>query len=108
MLLPGTNSRAAYSFKSDLKVLDYGALGLPVIASDVESYRAYGKNDIGGAVKLVPNDPEKWARAILSAISEPGKLRDQGDQLRDWVFRNRRIETSVAEFDAMITQLLLN
>ena len=94
-------------YKSDLKVLDYGALGLPVIASDVESYNPFNKDNINGAVQLASNRSEDWAKVILSELSRPEKLRDNGSALQEWVFRNRRTEDATYTFDDLVTNSLL-
>lgn len=48
--------------KSELKALDYAALGVAVLASDVAPYRGSIADGIGG--ELVLNDPDAWAEAI--------------------------------------------
>ncbi|HET6183054.1 MAG TPA: glycosyltransferase [Acetobacteraceae bacterium] len=48
--------------KSALKALDYAALGLAVLASDVEPYRGSIADGPGGI--LVPHDPAAWEEAI--------------------------------------------
>jgi glycosyltransferase involved in cell wall biosynthesis len=47
--------------KSHLKVLEYLALGLPVLCSDVEAYK---KMTLKSAVNLLENDINIWADAI--------------------------------------------
>ena len=48
-------------YKSDLKWLEYTALGLPVVASDVA---AYATVEDGVTGRLVADDPAAWADAI--------------------------------------------
>jgi glycosyltransferase involved in cell wall biosynthesis len=54
--------------KSDLKFLEYTALGLPVVVSDVEAYR-----DIDGEVEAikVPEEADGWAAAIIGLAEHP-------------------------------------
>jgi glycosyltransferase involved in cell wall biosynthesis len=60
--------------KSAIKVLDYTALGLAVVASDVDAYR---ESPAGGpAGQLVANDPRAWHAAL------------------DWLVRNRALRLS--------------
>jgi GT2 family glycosyltransferase/glycosyltransferase involved in cell wall biosynthesis len=56
--------------KSSIKLIDYAALGLPVVASDVPAYR----NTLGHGVHLVPNNERAWVDAI-SALIEDTDLR---------------------------------
>lgn len=58
--------------KSNLRLLEYGACGYPVIASDIESYRC------GLPVTLVKNDPQEWIAAIEAKLADRGALRDEG------------------------------
>jgi len=55
--------------KSYIKYLDYTALGLPVICSDIEPYKGVVENDINGLV--VENDSESWYEAIDRLIKDP-------------------------------------
>jgi glycosyltransferase involved in cell wall biosynthesis len=55
--------------KSYIKFLDYSALGLAAICSDIEPYREVveeGRNGI-----LVPNETEAWYEAIKRLIEDP-------------------------------------
>jgi hypothetical protein len=60
--------------KSAIKVLDYAALGLASLASDVTAYRGSLADGPGG--KLVPNTTEAWYEA-LSRLIRDAALRRQ-------------------------------
>ncbi len=49
--------------KSDLRILEYGALGWPVIATDIAPYR-------GPPVTCVPNDPHAWIGTIRERMDD--------------------------------------
>lgn len=89
-------------FKSDLKVLDYGALGLPVLASHVESYSTFDGGGRHPGVTLLPNDAQAWAQAIVAKLANPKELRAEGEALKAWVFTNRRMEDDLARYDGLI------
>jgi GT2 family glycosyltransferase/glycosyltransferase involved in cell wall biosynthesis len=55
--------------KSAIKTMDYAALGLAVLASDVPAYRGSLADGPGGA--LVRNDPAAWYWAIAELIRNP-------------------------------------
>jgi glycosyltransferase involved in cell wall biosynthesis len=61
--------------KSPIKAMDYAALGLTVLASDVPAYR--GSIADGPAGQLVANDPANWHAAI------------------DWLIRNQALRESL-------------
>jgi glycosyltransferase involved in cell wall biosynthesis len=69
--------------KSDLKALEYTALGLPAVVSDRPSYRA--ARDHG--IVAVPDDADAWRAAVLAAVAAP-----RADATAaSWVRRERMI-----------------
>ena len=68
--------------KSDLRILQYGILGYPVIATDIFPYRA-------APVTRVSNDPKAWIMAIREQLHDRDSSEAQGEQLRQWVLNNR-------------------
>jgi glycosyltransferase involved in cell wall biosynthesis len=57
--------------KSAIKALDYMAMGVAAVVSDVPAYRGLPEN----AVLHVPNDPDAWYMALAGLIREPGRHR---------------------------------
>lgn len=55
--------------KSHIKVLDYAAIGLPAIASDVPAYADALQHDV--ECVLTGNSPAQWAEAIASLADDP-------------------------------------
>jgi len=68
--------------KSHLKVLEYGILGIPVIACDLEPYQhcpvELSKSD----------DAEDWTSRIRALLQDRETLLEQGLALRKWVLNN--------------------
>jgi glycosyltransferase involved in cell wall biosynthesis len=60
--------------KSTIKTLDYAALGLAVVASDMPVYRGSLADGAGG--RLVANHPDAWYRALSELVRDP-KLRER-------------------------------
>jgi GT2 family glycosyltransferase/glycosyltransferase involved in cell wall biosynthesis len=54
--------------KSSIKALDYAALGLAILASDVDAYRGSLADGPGGM--LVPNTTDAWYEALSRAIRD--------------------------------------
>lgn len=92
-------------FKSDLKVLDYGALGIPVIASRVESFASYQNPGSPEGATLLANRPQLWADEIVRRLDRPDSLRSEGESLREWVFAKRRVEDDLNRYDALVMSL---
>jgi glycosyltransferase involved in cell wall biosynthesis len=67
--------------KSNLRLLEYGVLGWPVIASDIVPYRE-------APVCCVHNQARAWIKAIRERIHDLDATRQEGDVLRDWVREN--------------------
>lgn len=73
--------------KSNLRLLEYGILGWPVIASDIFPYRQHN-----APVTLVANEEQAWTDAIVAALQKPEKIAAQGRQLADWTRQNFILE----------------
>lgn len=58
--------------KSSLKTLDYAALGLAVLASDIPVYRGSLADGPGGM--LVANEPGAWYAALSRLVRDPPEL----------------------------------
>jgi glycosyltransferase involved in cell wall biosynthesis len=73
--------------KSNLRLLEYGALGWPVVCTDIYPY----KTDDPPVLRL-PNNPQAWVDAIRERIADREALRSEGVRLKDWVFANCMLE----------------
>ena len=82
--------------KSNLRVLEYGALGWPVIASDIAPYR-------NTPVTRVPNNPRAWISAIREHVNDLDEAALRGDHLRQWVLDNWLLEDHLDEWLAALT-----
>jgi len=69
--------------KSNLRLLEYGILGWPVIASDCEPYR-----NCNAPVCRVTNQARAWINAIRERIDDLDAVHREGDVLRNWVREN--------------------
>lgn len=75
--------------KSDLRVLEYGAAGFPVIASDIITYQ-----DCPHIVRS-KNTPEDWAASIRSFLSAPQTRRALAERLHEWVVTERCMDLNL-------------
>lgn len=68
--------------KSNLRLLEYGACGFPVICTDIVTYRC------GLPVTMVRNRTEDWLDAIRMHLADMDATGRAGDMLRDAVLRD--------------------
>lgn len=66
--------------KSNLRLLEYGAMGWPVVCSDVYPFRTENP-----PVLRVPNEKEAWIESVRRLIDDVDLRLEMGRQLNQWV-----------------------
>ncbi|MBP9713227.1 MAG: glycosyltransferase [Sterolibacterium sp.] len=95
--------RSFNRYKSDIKFLDYGVLGIPGVYSNVGPYPASVVHEQTGL--LVANQPEAWF-AALSRLIEDAALRQQiGGAARSYVHAERLLRTRAVDWLSAIDDL---
>ncbi|WP_248799526.1 glycosyltransferase [Pseudomonas sp. MWU13-2105] len=69
--------------KSNLRLLEYGACGYPVICTDTKAYTGYLP-----CTKIKTNTTDEWLKAIRMHLSDPDASYRMGDELREIVLRD--------------------
>lgn len=69
--------------KSNLRLLEYGACGFPVICTDTKAYAGYLP-----CTRVRDNSTAQWLEAIRMHLSDPLASYRQGDALREAVLRD--------------------
>lgn len=82
--------------KSDIKFLDYSALGLSGVYSAVPAYRDVVVHEEVGL--LVDNDPGRWVEALEGMITDAGKRGELGARAREYVARERTLAACAARW----------
>lgn len=77
--------------KSNLRLLEYGALGIPVVCSDIDPYR-------GSPACCVPNSTNAWVDALRDRIHNPEAREQEGLLLRNWVHQNFILEHYLSDW----------
>ena len=77
--------------KSNLRILEYGILGWPVVCTDIEPYR-------GAPVRCVKNEPGEWIAAVREHLRDPDAARQAGVRLRRWVLDRWMLEDHLDEW----------
>ena len=77
--------------KSNLRILEYGILGWPVVATDIYPYK-------NAPVTLIKNNRYKdWVKAVRTKVSDLEALAQEGDKLRQWILDNWILEDHINE-----------
>jgi glycosyltransferase involved in cell wall biosynthesis len=69
--------------KSNVKLLEAGALGIPVVASDVGPYREVKNGETG--LKVSVNVSTRWQSAIQELLNNERARKQMGAAAREWV-----------------------
>jgi len=77
--------------KSNLRLLEYGFMGWPVVCTDVFPYQV-------APVTRLANDPQRWIAAIREQLADPESLHKAGKRLQDWVLSGFMIEDHAASW----------
>jgi O-antigen biosynthesis protein len=77
--------------KSNLRLLEYGFMGWPVVCSDIFPYQ-------DAPVTRLPNDPQRWISTIREQLAEPEALQRAGNTLKKWVLDNFIIEDHASDW----------
>jgi GT2 family glycosyltransferase len=85
--------------KSNLRLLEYGILGWPVICTDIFPYRTDAP-----PVTRLPNVAKLWIAAIRQRIGEAEALAREGDALREWVSKRYLLENNLERWLNALTR----
>lgn len=79
--------------KSNLKVLEYGMLGIPVVASDRRPY-----NVDNFPIELARGTSAQWIEAITEAVKDRQALIEKGQALREHILAHWTMETRLEQW----------
>jgi GT2 family glycosyltransferase/glycosyltransferase involved in cell wall biosynthesis len=77
--------------KSNLRLLEYGILGIPVVCTDIAPYR-------NSPAHRVANTTDAWVSILREWISAPDAREREGANLRRWVRQNYLLENHLDEW----------
>lgn len=80
--------------KSDIKFLDYSALGIPTLCSRNNAYHAVAE---AGLVLSCENTTEQWLRALTTAMETPELMLNMVSRSWDYLWGQRTAETSAPQ-----------
>lgn len=77
--------------KSNLRLLEYGILGIPVVCTDIDPYQ-------NSPACRVKNTPSAWIKALQERIHDPDASEREGIEMREWVLRHYILEDHLDEW----------
>lgn len=89
--------------KSNLKILDYAGLGLPVLASKHSVYEPLRGAD---HVQLVTNTQSAWEKALQTQVEGEPLDAARRNAARAWITQDHLLEDTLAGFDALLRDKL--
>ncbi|MFC3194946.1 glycosyltransferase [Marinicella sediminis] len=81
--------------KSQLKLIEYGALGLPVVASDLVAYQH-------SPAVCLPNEPTLWSKQIVEWANHQEARQKAGMNMKTWVDEHFWLEDHLTEWLAAL------
>jgi glycosyltransferase involved in cell wall biosynthesis len=88
--------------KSAIKVMEYGALGIPCVASDVTPYRDYV---IDGVTGWLVRRPQQWAQRLRELANDEAMRTEMGAKARE-VASQHTIQTGWKDWEAAYQSVL--
>lgn len=82
--------------KSDVKVLEYAALGIPVVATD---YGPYSESVQHGVTGFLVRRPHEWTRYLRDLVNDPAMREEMGRNARRWA-ATRTIQGNLWRWEA--------
>ncbi len=77
--------------KSNLRLLEYGILGIPVVCTDIDPYQ-------GSPACRVANTVAAWTKALRDRIHDADAREQEGAALRHWVLEGYLLENHLDEW----------
>lgn len=99
------SARSFNRYKSDIKFLDYGVMGIPGIFSNVGPYPATVRDRITGV--LVENDVEAWYQAMETLVQDDNLRRRLGACAFEHVVTERMLEARAVDWIRAINEIRL-
>jgi glycosyltransferase involved in cell wall biosynthesis len=83
--------------KSDLKILEYAALGIPVVATDFGPYSESVRHGVTG---FLVKRPHEWARYLRELVNDEAMRTEMGENARRWA-ATRTVQGNVWRWEAV-------
>lgn len=100
------STRSFNRYKSDIKYLDYGVMGIPGIFSNFGPYPATVRNGVNGMV--VQNDADEWYRALEAMVLDEDLRRRLSACAYEHVVTERTLEVRAGDWIRAVNGIRLH
>lgn len=83
------------SAKSNLKLIEFAALSIPIVASNIKPYQ-------NSPAMLLPNDTKQWKDTILALASDQRRRLDLGQKMNEWLYQHYWLEDHLDEWKTLL------
>ena len=88
--------------KSELKYIEFSALGIPVVASDIDVYKEAIEEGVTG---FLANTEDEWVDKLSLLIEDPTLRNGIVNNARDDIFENYNYKSRVKQWDDIFKKL---
>ncbi len=88
--------------KSELKYIEYTSLGIPTVASDLDSYKEAITDGVDG---FLANAEDEWVDKIIQLIQNPGLREHMVKKARENILKNYSLNERVKQWDEVFKSL---
>ena len=89
--------------KSELKYIEFSALGIPVVASDMNVYNEAIKNGVNG---FLANNEDEWVDKLSVLIEDPILRNGMVNNARDDILKNYNLPSRLNQWDSIFKRLV--
>ena len=89
--------------KSELKYIEFSALGVPVVASDVNVYNESIENGVTG---FLVNDEDEWVDRLSLLIEDPVLRNGIVNNAREDILNNYSLQSRADQWDEIFKRLM--
>lgn len=100
------SGRSFNRYKSDIKYLDYGVMGIPGIFSNIGPYPAAVRNGVTGII--VENEVQAWYEAMEALVRDGALRRRMGASAFEHVVTDRMLEIRAVDWLRAINEIRLH
>ena len=89
--------------KSELKYIEFTALGVPIVASDVDAYKDTIEEGVTG---FLANNEDEWVNKLSMLIEDPKLRNGILNNAREDILKNYNLKSRAKQWDEIFKNLI--